>query len=643
MKYLVFSMFVLLFIGVTLGLAEVSDGTIPFDAPNMPSAKFQIHFTRALIAMVNADAPFDSVDNLYVGIYDYEDEVFEGVVRHYDEKLGTAQNWRSLYAEGRIRLWTLAATDEQGQPVDSKVIGIFGVVRSDVDIYLLNIVGGIEVEAVGYLLGNLGTLGVDIAELRSIPGMKGDARSLPSPTGFRTTEGFPIYNIWIKGNKGIESSEILDVLATGGEDIQQAVDALRKTMETELEEVVFDVKVENGKHYAVITVKEGAPSSSSGSTYFNPSVGFNRVSGWKLGVESGVGLARARFSSGVPTLDLSGYVGYGFGNRRVDSEIGMDVLPFATYARWNDPDSIANRWYQGFGIAAKYRSMTGTAPDVVVPEDLTDRAVSFYNFLGGTDLRNYYGRRGTEVALRWEQLPRVEGVPPKHKVRLAFLAEAHESLERSTDWHLFNWDSTPRVRVNPMITDAQVQSVMFTYDFNDRQGHLGSHHTFFLEYSAGGLGSDVDFTRYGVHLRYALPLGAHQFRTRAIGSFSDGPLPIQRQFVIGGPGVLNGYPLHAFVGDAGYLFNVAYFYSLPDSFIFRSMQFDFNFDLFLVVFFDAGQAWASVDEERSLAPKGNMGLGIQIGQPDTFLRVNVAQPFESEQDVQFNLVWFYSF
>lgn len=80
----------------------------------MPSAKSRFDFTRELIAMVNPTGPFNRVDNLYVGIYDYEDEVFEGVVRYYDEKLGTLQNWRSLHAEGRVRLSVLAATDEQG-------------------------------------------------------------------------------------------------------------------------------------------------------------------------------------------------------------------------------------------------------------------------------------------------------------------------------------------------------------------------------------------------------------------------------------------------------------------------------------------------------------------------------------------------
>ena len=72
------------------------------------------------------------------------------------------------------------------------------------------------------------------------------------------------------------------------------------------------------------------------------------------------------------------------------------------------------------------------------------------------------------------------------------------------------------------------------------------------------------------------------------------------------------------------------------------MQFDF-FNLFLVFFLDAGQTWNIDDETSTLVPKSDAGIGFQIGERDSFLRFNVAQAFESEQDVQFNLLWFYSF
>ena len=188
-----------------------------------------------------------------------------------------------------------------------------------------------------------------------------------------------------------------------------------------------------------------------------------------------------------------------------------------------------------------------------------------------------------------------------------------------------------------------MRSLMFKYDLNTRRNHLGWDNTFFVEHSNTAFGSDFDFTRYQLHLRYAHLLGKHRVRTRAVGSFSTASLPIQRQFTIGGPGVLNGYPLYAFSGDRGYLFNIEYFYSLPELFFWRNRQFDFDFNLFLVFFLDAGQAWNLTDDTRTLMPKSDVGIGFQFGEDDSFLRFNVAQAFESEQGVQFNVLWFYSF
>ena len=278
---------------------------------------------------------------------------------------------------------------------------------------------------------------------------------------------------------------------------------------------------------------------------------------------------------------------------------------------------------------------------------LNDPFGLLYNIFGAKDLHNYYLRRGFEIAFRWQHLPRMEYIPPKHLVTLTLLAESHRSLEKSTDWHLFNWRSTSKARENPAITSGRMRSVMFTYDLNLRQGRLGTgylgwHNTFLLEHSRTAFGSDFDFTRYQLHLRYAHALGKHQIRTRAVGSFSTASLPIQRQFTIGGPGVLNGYPLYAFAGDRGYLFNIEYFYPFPELFTWRNMQFDF-FTLFLVFFLDAGQTWNIGNETSTLVPKSDAGIGFHFGESDSFLRFNVAQAFESEQGVQFNILWFYSF
>ena len=633
--------------------AQTPDGTIPFDCPGMPNAKFQFHFTRELITLAVTTAPFNTVDDLYIQTYNNEAGVYDKLVRYYSEKL-KAKNWNGIQEDGSIFLYILEETAALSQRANNTLTGIFAIVKGDEDIYLLNIVGSVPSQQVGQLLTDLDKLGIDIPELKSLPTLEFGEQPASSPTRFRTADGSPIYEVQIRGNHKIDRAEILEKLESGDEDIEKAAGTLRRKMDYRLETVETSIKQEDGKQIAVITVKE-RPAQSAGFGGGGPIIKFNRVTGWELGAELNNRFGGARLSDGTYASKLFGYIGYGFGNRLVNYEVGGNTMPFLEYTRRSGtttPGDTSDKWYLGLGMDAKvYRITDITAPilmDITSPilaiADYDSPFQLLYSLFGGSDLHNYYSRRGFGIGMRWEKLPRREyRSTPTHLVTLKFLTENHESLEKSTDWHLFNWRSTSKARENPAITPGGLRSVMFEYNLNTRQNHLGWHNTFFVEHSNTAFGSDFDFTRYQLHLRYAHPLGKHRIRTRAVGSFSTASLPIQRQFTIGGPGVLNGYPVYAFAGDRGYLFNIEYFYSLPELFFWRNMPFDFDFNLFLVLFLDAGQTWNLTDDTHTLMPKSDAGIGFQFGENDSFLRFNVAQAFESGQGVQFNVLWFYSF
>ena len=230
-------------------------------------------------------------------------------------------------------------------------------------------------------------------------------------------------------------------------------------------------------------------------------------------------------------------------------------------------------------------------------------------------------------------------VMPTHSFKLAIVAESHDSLQKSTDWSVANWRSRRKERENPPINPGGMRSLTFQYDFNTRANSLGWHNTLFIEHSNPSFGSDFDFTRYQLHLRYAYPLGKHRIRTRLLLGFSKAPLPMQRQFAITGPGGLRGYPLfapanaaerettsnwwkhsqYAFAGDRGFLFNIEYHYCLAaliDWNIFESA--------FTIVFLDEGQVWNASDTKYTFDPSGNIGVGLQFGRHDFIWRVNVA-------------------
>lgn len=632
--------------------AETPGGTIPFDCPDIPNAKFEFHFTRELIALAVTTVPFNTVDDLYIRIYNDESGIYDQLAQYYGENL-KAKNWHNIQEDDRVQLYVLNGSATQSPQADSTFTGIFAVVQGDADIYLLNIVGSVPSQQAGQLLTDLGKLGIEIPELKSLRVLEFDKQPAASPTRFRTADGTPIYEVQIRGNHKIDTAEILEKLEASDEDIEKAVGTLRRKMDYRLETVEASIKQEDGKHIAVITVKE-RPAQSAGFGGGGPIIQFNRVTGWELGAELENRFGGARLSDSTYASKLFGYIGYGFGNRLVNYEVGGNTMPFLEYTRRSGtttPGDKFDKWYLGFGVNAKvYRITDITSPilmDLTTPilaiADYDSPFRLLYSLFGGTDLHNYYSRNGFEFGFRWEKLPRPEyHSTSTHLVTLKFLTENHESLGKSTDWHLFNWRSTSKARENPAITSGRMRSVMFEYNLNTRQNHLGWHNIFFLEHSNTAFGSDFDFTRYQLHLRYVHALGKHQIRTRAVGSFSTASLPIQRQFTIGGPGVLNGYPLYAFAGDRGYLFNIEYFYPFPELFTWRNMQFDF-FNLFLVFFLDAGQTWNIDDETSTLVPKSDAGIGFHFGERNSFLRFNVAQAFDSKQGVQFNVLWFYSF
>ena len=450
---------------------------------------------------------------------------------------------------------------------------------------------------------------------------------------FRTEAGKPVHEIRIEGHRDTHPADVRKALEKGPGEIKKAIVALPGEM-SGLEAVRFRIEEEGARRTAIVTIVERPLPSRF---YFDsaPWAGFNRVTGWELGARVDSGYRKQKSSN--TSYDISaprefrgdrlskffGRAGYGFGNKQFYYRVGGK-------AAWGERDS----W--DLGLTTQLHRTTGVvAPDLFSFYD--DIGMTILRVLGVPDHRNYYLREGIEVALQWRPIRQ------RHSFKLSLLAESHDSLQKSTDWHFFNWRSKSKVRENPVVTPGRMRSAMFKYDYSTRHDFLGWHNTFLVEHSSPAVGSEYDFTRYQLHLRYAHPFGRHQVRTRAVGSFSTAPLPIQRQFVIGGLGILNGYPLYAFAGDQGFLFNIEYLFHLPALINWKNVLEFPDVDIFLVLFLDAGQAWNVSDESYIFEPKSDAGIGLQFGDGDLILRFNVSKAFEAGQGIQFNTAWFYSF
>ena len=447
-----------------------------------------------------------------------------------------------------------------------------------------------------------------------------------SITGLWTAAGDPIHEVRIQGNQQIAEAEIRDVLENGPDEIEKAIDNLRKALPY-FSQVSLTFENDGRRRVAIITVVERRLSSDY---YFHagPLFQFNRVTGWLLGTRLEVGKRRKigrLWMWNVPSSvtaylpKLFGEVGYGFGNESLNYRVGGDMI-------WGQFD------VSSLSVSAQiHRATTAVAPELFPHYD------GVYDAFWALGFHNYYLNQGVETAVRWAP------VVPTHSFELTMRAESHESLQKTTDWMFGNWGSESEAEANPPIDDGRLRSGTLRYDFNTRQSrNLGWHNTLLIEHSSPPVGSDFDFTRFQLQLRYAAASrGEDIIRTRLVLGTATSALPIQRQFIIGGRGTLSGYPLYEFTGDHVSLLNLEYFYRLP-------MPNPYGWDwlnhakTYIILFLDQGQVWTVSDKPYRFDPKTSVGIGLQLGQESPF-RFNLSKPLESERGVQFDWMWYSSF
>jgi len=195
--------------------------------------------------------------------------------------------------------------------------------------------------------------------------------------------------------------------------------------------------------------------------------------------------------------------------------------------------------------------------------------------------RDYYRRRGIQIDGAYRLHPNAE-------ILLAWRHERQEPLQNETDFSFWN-DDDP-FRPNAQATDGRLSAIVVgatvdgsgferesleaTYRRHQLQSLFGQRVPgpdgesdmsirwrldWTTEISTPGLQSDFDYRRHILAVRAEMPMSRHQdFNLRAIGGWSEGVLPPQRQFGVGGIGTVPGYPFKYQVGDSLALLNMEY-------------------------------------------------------------------------------------
>ena len=235
--------------------------------------------------------------------------------------------------------------------------------------------------------------------------------------------------------------------------------------------------------------------------------------------------------------------------------------------------------------------------------------------------RDYYRRRGIQITSAYRVHPSVD-------LLLAWRGERQEPLQVQSNFSF--WDRDDPFRPNVQATDGRLSALVIgasidPHGFDDesleatyRRHQLDSLFGLRLPgperdsdlsarwridwtselSSPHALQSDFDFRRHILAGRAELPLSEHQeVDVRAIGGWSEGLLPPQRQFAIGGIGTVHGYAFDQEVGTSLALLNLEY--ALGDRTGLRAIG-----------FFDVGRV--AGDTSPSPWLKG-VGFGIGLG------------------------------
>jgi hypothetical protein len=250
-------------------------------------------------------------------------------------------------------------------------------------------------------------------------------------------------------------------------------------------------------------------------------------------------------------------------------------------------------------------------------------------------IRDYYDRRGVQLNAALRPHPRVE-------VLFAWRGEQHDALQTRSEFSVWNGDEAFRENLAAAPGSLHALLIGATFDSGgfDRESLDATYRRHQLENAFGarlpdsvagtsrptwrvdwtseisspeGFGGDFDFRRHIISGRARVALSRYQeFAARMTGGWSEGVLPPQRQFAIGGIGSVHGYDFKYAVGDTLGLANLEY-------------SIGWQSGLRALVFFDAGR----VTSPSSIDPPWLKGAGFGIGLGG--MRIDVGYPLDGDR------------
>ncbi len=260
---------------------------------------------------------------------------------------------------------------------------------------------------------------------------------------------------------------------------------------------------------------------------------YNRVEGLYIGLAQ----AKRLYWHSQPWLVSTGSLGYGFSNHTWRYSIGLYL-----------PIYLENQIIE---IGGEGHSFTDSKDQWSFDRDEN----TLTSIVAREDFLDYFERRGFTATAAWYYRGEND---LNLRASFGYAHDTYANMNRATNWSIFGGDK--EFRRNPRINDGNVNSVVFSVgatslaaiDTRDNGWDAQFQYEKAGDFAAG----DFAFSQVLLDLRRYQPLGEHMnLNLRARTGMSDGSIPQQRAFELGGPGTLPAFRYKEFTGSSLALLN----------------------------------------------------------------------------------------
>ena len=334
-----------------------------------------------------------------------------------------------------------------------------------------------------------------------------------------------------------------------------------------------------------------------------PHISYNRVDGYAP-------YLTLKYQDPDSTLPTAwGTIGYAFASERLRFELGMQQ-------RLMRKMSLA--------LGAKYSRRLASSDDWLIG----DGENTAFALLVTEDFKDFYESEGGGVYLK--------AVPAKGlKTELGLFVEdtkwlsAHRNL-----WSLFggkkrfgeNFGTVDDFVRDPGIAELDTTTDLYLhlraeYDGTNKENLFGrsAWRTWgVLDWSDSAFGSDFNYRRYILQVR-RYQKATRQSMLLLTGTFgaSDGYVPMNRLFFLGGVGTLYGYKNKEYWGSRFWMTNAEYRFALPRR------------DIALALFWDCGQIYQGTSFASDFDVKHSIGAAMYLGRS---FRVSLSRRLDRSYD-----------